>query len=163
MHGLFTRPYHIAAAAILYGVISTIDLCAHATFTELGSYALSATGVSDDGSVVVGLENNGAFRWTRATGAVSLGILPGYTGNAGFASVSRDGSVVAGTSYRDMYSSHAFRWTQSRGLIDLGVLPGGEWSAAFGISGDGTAVVGFAGGLIGNGYHAFRWTQSLTE
>jgi probable HAF family extracellular repeat protein len=119
-----------------------------------------ATGVSADGSVVVGqgLGASGfeAFRWTSGGGMSGLGDLPG----GGFFSlatgVSADGSVVVG--YGDGASGNeAFRWTSSGGMVGLGDLPGGFFgSGATGVSGDGSVVVGIGSGASGR--EAFVWT-----
>jgi hypothetical protein len=66
---------------------------------EGGGFGSSASGVSSDGSVVVGRANNStdseAYRWTAETGMVVLNWIPGgwYHEVTG---VSADGSAVAG-------------------------------------------------------------------
>jgi autotransporter-associated beta strand protein/probable HAF family extracellular repeat protein len=130
----------------------------------------SATGVSSDGSVVVGGWNGvypggSAFRWTAATGVVDLGTLgplgspgtpglvPGYFSYA--IGVSADGSVVVGSS-----DNQAFRWTANGGMVGLGFLGGGNYSYANGVSGNGAVVVG-ASALSGTtSLLAFRWTAT---
>jgi len=125
-----------------------------ATFTPLGTLAgddLSrATGVSADGSVVVGISidttyldpyNLGeAYRWTRDGGMVGLGKVPNYDDLSAAEGVSDDGSVVVG------YSAccngvlyQAFRWTSEGGMVGLGNLPD---SHAYDVSADGSVVVG---------------------
>jgi len=116
-----------------------------------------ATGVSADGSVVVGFSfsANGteAFRWTQGTGIVGLGDLSG----GGFFSiatgVSGDGSVVVGIGNAGNSSSgRAFIWNISQGMRslqevltnDYGLnLTGWTLSEATGISADGLSIVGF--------------------
>src|SRR5262249_15157185 len=66
-------------------------------FLSGGSDSL-ATGVSADGSVVVGTSNDAtfasfAFRWTQGSGMVNLGTTPGGAGAAA-SDVSADGQVV---------------------------------------------------------------------
>jgi probable HAF family extracellular repeat protein len=107
---------------------------------------VQANGVSDDGSVIVGFDDNGAFRWTTATGAVNLG--PG-----GAYDVSGDGAVVVGYG-----SGGAFRWTASTGMVSLGYLPGYTTSEAYGTNADGSVVVGGSGSSSGS--QAFEWTQA---
>jgi len=86
-----------------------------------------ASGVSADGSVVVGVAKNAneqerAFRWTYATGMEDLGTLGGdWSGAYG---VSADGSVVVGTacissSIIAASVPRAFRWTRAMGMEDL--------------------------------------------
>ena len=119
-----------------------------------------ASGVSADGSVVVGgaASDRGdqhAFRWTALGGMEDLGTFGGYW--SGASGVSADGSVVVGW-IRDASGYRAFRWTASGGMQDLGTL-GGVESEARGVSADGSVVVGWAGNASGF-YRAFRWTAS---
>jgi probable HAF family extracellular repeat protein len=123
-----------------------------------GVFYSGASGVSADGSVVVGensyLNGGGteAFRWTQATGMVRLG---GIFGVHRASAVSADGSVIVG--YDAVYKE-AFRWTQDTGKVGLGDLPGGSfYSNANGVSADGSVVVGVSDSANGN--EAFRWTQ----
>jgi len=119
---------------------------------DIESYA---TGVSVDGSVVIGASRfqdsetflQRPYRWTAATGMVSIGQLPG--GNWGSASgVSADGSVIVGDSAFSDYPAgdigwvEAFRWTEAEGVVGLGFLPGDTYSAAYATSADGSIVVG---------------------
>src|SRR5208337_4431920 len=88
----------------------------------------SPSGVSADGSVVVGLSsdtsgNSQAFRWTESVGMVGLGFLPGGVTSSARA-VSADGSVVVGLSSDASGNSQAFRWTESVGMVGLGFPPG---------------------------------------
>ncbi|GCL47825.1 PEP-CTERM sorting domain-containing protein [Microcystis aeruginosa] len=130
-------------------------------FLPGGSFS-TASGVSADGSVVVGESSsaNGreAFRWTQATGMVGLGDLPGGFFNSQPFGVSGDGSVVVGES-SSANGFEAFRWTQGTGMVGLGDFPGGGFgSIARGVSADGSVVVGY--GFSANGQEAFRWTQA---
>src|ERR1035441_7594918 len=126
------------------------------------SFYYNTTGVSGDGSVVVGTggiqpyEGGNlyyAFRWTASSGTVGVG-----GGNYSFASgVSADGSVVVGTSgYIWVIGSQAFRWTAGSGMVVLGYLPGGNSSSATAVSADGSVVVGTSSSVSGG--QAFRWT-----
>ncbi|HYD84810.1 MAG TPA: hypothetical protein VEA63_12180, partial [Opitutus sp.] len=115
-----------------------------------------ATGVSADGSVVVGREGGDgrAFRWTAATGTVLIGDA-----NSEANAVSADGSVVVGTS-----ESNAFRWTEAEGLETL-AIPDANSSEAYAISADRSTIVG---SFITNAdldafngiERAFAWTTS---
>jgi probable HAF family extracellular repeat protein len=122
-----------------------------------GGSESAATGVSADGSVVVGWAQDTAgkaraFRWTAAGGMEDLGTLGGD--ESGAAGVSADGSVVVGVAYNAAGDRRAFRWTEAGGMQDLGTLPGGGWSEAYGVSADGSVVVGISG------RRAFRWTAA---
>jgi autotransporter-associated beta strand protein len=132
--------------------------------TGLGSLpgtVSQATGVNGDGSILVGLLDSQAFRWTASGGITGLGFLPG--GNFSNAtSVSSDGSIVVGASGN--FRTQAFRWTASTGMVGLGFLPTDNFSGAGRISGDGSVVVGssenlpLAGPLTHS--EAFRWTAA---
>jgi probable HAF family extracellular repeat protein len=120
-----------------------------------------ASGVSADGSVVVGVAGNAAgrkcaFRWTAAGGMQDLGTLGGSGSEAN--AVSADGSVVVGWAENAARDRRAFRWTAARGIQDLGTL-GGDWSTARGVSADGSVVVGWAENAEGWS-RAFRWTAA---
>ncbi|QEG36818.1 PEP-CTERM sorting domain-containing protein [Bythopirellula goksoeyrii] len=108
----------------------------------------AATGVSGDGSVVVGQSNSGAggqaFRWTTEDGLVPLGDLPGGRFGSRATAVSLDGQVVVGhgTSLSTRYLDEAFRWTSADGMVGLGKLSGSTTSIANGVSEDGSIIVG---------------------
>ncbi|MDR2876248.1 MAG: hypothetical protein LBV44_10050 [Methylobacillus sp.] len=122
----------------------------------------AATGVSADGSVVVGFSNHvtyapeyiglRAFRWTPDGGMIDLGALGGADSKA--TAVSANGKVVVGWAYTQPLDVHAFRWVDGV-MADLGTL-GGKASYANAVSSDGSVVVGFSG--TGRTSHAFRWT-----
>jgi probable HAF family extracellular repeat protein len=127
----------------------------------LGGDQSAATGVSADGSVVVGWARNAAgrsraFRWTAAGGMQDLGTLGGDRSVA--YGVSADGSVVVGSAQNAAGQWRAFRWTPAGGMQDLGTLGGSE-SAAWGVSADGSVVVGWASNAAGQ-WRAFRWTPA---
>jgi probable HAF family extracellular repeat protein len=130
-----------------------------------GENTTEATGVSADGSIVVGWSQKTgsgdveAFRWTQSGGMVGLGDLAGGPFLSYGYDVSSDGSAVVGTSW-SASGFEAFRWTQSGGMVGLGDLPGGEFeSQAYGISSDGLVVVG-RGWSAGSPLEAFRWTET---
>jgi probable HAF family extracellular repeat protein len=148
--------------------VLTTASCAHAaaSFTVLEwlpinphNFYYNTTGVSDDGSVVVGISGfepyeggilYSAFRWTASSGMVSLGGLPwGYNDSL---TTSGDGSVVVGT----IASNQAFRWTAGSGWVSLGHLPGDAYSSVTGINADGSVIVGTS--YSASGKQAFRWT-----
>jgi probable HAF family extracellular repeat protein len=134
----------------------------------VGGYDSYATGISADGSVIVGTSGPQAFRWTAGSGMVGLGYLPGDGGSTALA-VSGNGLVVVGSSGFQQYvgapgNYQAFRWTAGSGMVGLGHLPGYTNSDALAVSGNGSVVVGRNGyqdldyvGAPGK-YQAFRWT-----
>src|SRR5262245_34961697 len=96
-----------------------------------GAVTRSATGVSDNGSIVVGASNAGedevglpaneAFRWTNSEGMVRLGHLPG-SGESVARGVSAVGSIVVGSGPSISGVEEAFRWTSGSGMVGLGDL-----------------------------------------
>ncbi len=110
------------------------------------SALVDALGVSADGSVVVGSWSDEqtspvAFRWTRATGRVSIG--------AGYAiAPSADGSVIVGF----ITGQGSFRWTIALG--ETLMTPSPPYRTARATNGDGSIIVGQS-----DSYHAFRWSE----
>jgi probable HAF family extracellular repeat protein len=137
----------------------------------LGGCCSTASGVSADGSVVVGWARNAAgqkraFRWQNGV-MQDLGTLDDSGGEA--RGVSADGAVVVGTAlyydpFLDDYYARAFRWTASGGMQILDILPGAIDTMASGVSADGAVVVGwvFYYDYSEDYYYqrAFRWTAS---
>jgi len=136
--------------------------------TSFGSYHSHATGVSSDGSVIVGLSTSSAsgptdfeaFRWTTG-GMVGLGDLPGADFDSRATGVSSDGSIVVG--FGDSTSSaglsEAIWWDTGSGPQGLGDFEGGSFnSQATGVSGDGTTITGT--GTTSAALEAFRWTEA---
>jgi len=134
-----------------------------------GGFGSGATGVSDDGTVVVGngspASGGGAFRWTAATGPVALNGLPGRNSAE---AVSADGATVVGWFQAvSLGRIEAFHWNTVTGALGLGDLIGDAYqSQSFGVSADGSVVVGTAtasGAQPGQGtrhLEAFRWTAA---
>jgi hypothetical protein len=125
--------------------------------------------VSSNGSVVVG--NDGSytsFRWTQATGLVSLG-RPQTGGGGGVPGVSADGTRVGyGIGSLDGTYRTQGRWTLGSGWQELmppappdGGTVDGSFGSAYDISGDGNTVVGlYWRPGQGNRAHASKWTQA---
>ena len=117
-----------------------------------GTFDSSASGVSADGTFVVGSSDSAqgreGFRWTLSTGIISLGA------STAASSVSGDGSVITGTFYPTGASpGQAFRWTEADGVAGLGYLPDSDVSSGSHVSADGTVIVG------SSDLEAFRWTE----
>ena len=111
-----------------------------------GESASVATGVSADGSVVVGEAVQVGSR--RSAGRRPAGWSAWATCPAGFWSdamvcrptaPSSSGGAVGDPAGNDV---EAFRWTAAGGMVGLGDLPGGDQSSAAGVSADGSTVVG---------------------
>lgn len=98
-------------------------------------------GISGDGTIVVGTvpvagSEPDAFRWTEATGMVSLGNTS-VAANA----ISRDGSTIVGVRNADGWYN-AFRWTAATGMVDVPGIPDSWYTEAYAVSSDGGVVVG---------------------
>jgi uncharacterized membrane protein len=132
---------------------------------EAGASALGGSEIGDvygsnrDASVVVGqLETTGhAFRWTEASGAVDLGVLPGgdASSRSSAIDVSSDGSVVVGSS-----DYEPFRWTSGTGMVKLGMpmgAPSGSIVSPRAVSSDGSII---AGNLSHASASIVRWTAT---
>src|SRR5439155_15083848 len=132
-----------------------------ATWTQAGGWhaldgALpdsNALGISADGSVLVGVTQNHAFRWTASSGIVDLGP-GGVTPKHSIArDLSADGSVVVGDG-GDSEQAHAFRWTQQTG--PQLIAPDEPLDTfAYATDADGSTIVGQIGEQ-----RAFVWDQS---
>lgn len=119
-------------------------------------------GVSDDGTVVAGLTDKYAFRWTQATGITSLGHLPSANqGGSRAWAISRDGSTIVGDADVGDPDGNAVavRWTASGGMQSLGALPDASYptSVAYAVSANGQ-VIGGKSFNENNWVEAFRWT-----
>lgn len=105
----------------------------------------TATAISLDGTAIVGAGHpflTGAVMWSADGSPTILGKLPGDS-SATATAVSRDGSVVVGTSTDGAGNSHAFRWTRQTGMVVLGnAIDGLLGSSAASVSGDGRIIVG---------------------
>ncbi|MHC4105054.1 MAG: PEP-CTERM sorting domain-containing protein [Planctomycetota bacterium] len=162
--GLNGKCLFVLLCVVFLSVIGISATAGTAKFQGLGDlpgglFGSSAAAVSADGTVVVGFGTVGpthsnrykqAFRWTKATGMVSLaGVLGTFAKD-----VSDDGLVVVGYVNTQM-GNKLFRWTSSEGLVELG-----GWGYCSAVSGDGTVVAGFTHSLdVANGYNeAFVWT-----
>jgi len=152
---------HRALAILILGFTATTAQAA--SFTPLGDLPggnvfSKASGISADGSVVVGEAgaNGGvkAFRWTSVDG---MQALEGLTGQAHAYAASADGSVIVGAVST---TGDAFRWTSATGMVSIGHLGGHLVAFANGVSADGSVVVGESSNLQSSGSRAFRWTSA---
>jgi MYXO-CTERM domain-containing protein len=153
--------------AILIGGAASTAFAA-ASLTPLGdlpggAFDSLAKDVSADGSVVVGVSNSEAFRWTASSGMVDLGVLGGSYNSHAFG-VSDDGSTVVGFATSPI-GFEAFRWTAASGMVGLGNFPGisGSGSSARAANSDGSVVVGTGAIIIEHAVRsqAFRWTAAF--
>lgn len=97
------------------------------------AYSL-ATGVSDDGQVVIGdtgtdtkqSVTSQAFRWTATQGMQGLGFIDARSKMrwSTAMALNHDASVVVGSSRNAQGRGEAFRWTAATGVQGLGMLRG---------------------------------------
>jgi uncharacterized membrane protein len=145
----------VSSAAVV--IAAGYALAAPPVFTPLGPVGIVATGMSADGTIVVGAGGGGVQRWTGGTWT----NIGGYSGST--PAISRDGSTLAataleaGTNYQT-----AGLWlggTSWQTLGGLGSVSGSSQSTAYGVSGDGSVVVGL-GWICPVAFEcgrAFRW------
>ncbi|MFQ3611999.1 MAG: hypothetical protein SNJ72_10960 [Fimbriimonadales bacterium] len=106
------------------------------TLGTLGGSVEVATGVSSNGTVIVGWTRSAswgdrAFRWTEDTGMQILDLSVLGSGDMQALAVSADGTTIVGS-----HGSNGFIWTAGDGARSLG------FGAAYAVSADGTVVVG---------------------
>jgi len=125
---------------------------------QLSQLKGQAYDVNEDGSIIVGSAKFNdileAFRWTEATGMVSLGLLPGDTGYSRAKAISANGQVIVGTSSNGSVDGlRAFIWDAQNGMRDLASLLQNQYNldlqgltltSANGVSADGSVIVGRA-------------------
>lgn len=125
-----------------------------------GGSMSTASGVSNDGRIVVGTSytgmSNEAFRWENGV-MTGLGFLPG-TSESGATGISGNGLVIIGSSGNPGYDIEAFRWENGI-MTGLGLLPGRSSSTATATNEDGSIVVGTA--FSGGNTEAFRWENGI--
>jgi uncharacterized membrane protein len=116
----------------------------------------TVTGISGDGTVVVGYQNDDGVD-------VPFRLEDGMLDHLGFDTsgsmndandVSSDGLTVVGSRSEGL-DIRAFRWTEATGVMDLGEPAAEEQSVAFATNGDGSVVVGLIG--VPPNYAGFRW------
>ncbi len=131
-----------------------------------GAYSINNGGPFGVDLAVAGFAENAAgiqraFRWTKASGMLDLGSLPGSQRSFAFG-ISGDGKVVVGFSGTIYLDSKAFRWdVASSSMVDLGSL--GGTSVAYATNYDGSVVVGYSFRTLSNlsvRETAFRWTAA---
>ncbi|MBW2390036.1 MAG: hypothetical protein JRG89_16625 [Deltaproteobacteria bacterium] len=151
-----------------------IELIAHggsawgASFEGLGMLPggdfSRAWAMSDDGRVVVGAANSlaggEAFRWTAATGMVSIGDLAGGAVNSSAYDVTPNGRVIVGSG-ETASGFLGFRWEDGV-MVALSELPGGAVnSGAWSVSADGAFIGGKS--TSGAGIELVRWVGTTIE
>jgi probable HAF family extracellular repeat protein len=152
--------------AVVTAAAVVVPLAAQGTFTAIGMPDSRATGISGDGSIIVGSYafGGGAWRWSASEGYQDLGGAAPYITEA---RISRDGKTIV---YADTDSQgfiSAAIWQGGRNWRTLGGVPEGapagngdkELSTAYGVSSDGSVIVGLAWLKTGRST-AFRWDNN---
>lgn len=120
-----------------------------------GGFNIKTSGVSGNGSVIVGNDSTTgrAWRWTQQTGAVF--ISPPSSSLTQALDVSRDGNTVVGSN-----GANPFIYQVGGSMQVLAPMSGFNTSEFMAISGDGSTFAGLASyGQAGIGT-AFRWTSA---
>jgi len=123
----------------------------------LGGGGSLATGVSADGSVVVGVTENAAGKWPAFGSVVVSEAWNAAWQMPAFGSLEE--VIVEAWKAAWKWKWRAFRWTAAGGMQNLGTLPGSDESEARGVSADGSVVVGVAENAEWQ-QRAFRWTAA---
>lgn len=130
---------------------------------SLGGGTANAAGLNNAGQLTghsataAGFEH--AFVWTRASGFVDLGTLPGASNSAG-AAINNRGVVVGNSEGVPATPPRAFRWSAADGIEDLGAFTSGfaSFSSATALN-DGGVITGNSDTAALN-LDAFVWTRS---
>jgi probable HAF family extracellular repeat protein len=146
------RDFHVRRAllaVVLCGLCAAQAQAGSYTFSGLGflgnATASSASGVSADGSAVVGSSGSNAFFWTSGAGMTSIPFLPqgslGFSDNANGTAISPDGATVVGTNQYSSGPTEAFGWRAFGGTLGIGYLPTASYSTAAAVTGSGSTMV----------------------
>jgi uncharacterized membrane protein len=137
-----TNVYAVIAAAL---AVTACPVWAQGTFTPLGTKDSYVSGMSADGSIVVGIFGNEgpAWRWTAQTGVVDIGSV------SQLVKISRDGRTVVGTAKDDKGVANAAIWQTGKQWVTLpppanGRVQDGGITSGWGVSADGSVIVGLA-------------------
>ena len=146
--------------AVLAGILLTASANARADHSLLPIEGLSASGISRDGTVVVGMDTatSEPGRWTVVGGVQRLSAaLPGSVYGTALAP-SADGGVIVGSLHETNGGWwQAFRWTETGGLELLATPPYGlgvtAYYSANDVTGSGNTSVGsYGASSIINGF-----------
>ena len=134
-------------------------------FVQPADASIYADAASSDLSVVVGAYEDATlpqgyqlgFRFTAATGLVTLAVPEGSVAGCGTFASSDDGAVMAGACYDAAGVLRASRWkVQPSGEIAVDLRDTSSLTTyAYGISGDGNVVVGYS--FDGTNQHQIRF------
>ncbi len=120
-------------------------------------------GISDGGSIVVGVNENHAFRWTAVGGLIDIGPTGRVPTHSIARDVSADGAVVVGDGGNGE-DAHAFRWTAAGGIKFLEPFDLTQTTFAYATNADGSIIVGemaFSSPFIWDEQNGMRNLQTL--
>jgi len=151
--GWSERAHPLRPAAVVWNSVAGTVVLPPLSYP--GSFS-AANAVSADGSFVVGISNDRAFRWSSAAGIEDLALLPGTSQSHALA-VNADGSVVVGTSGNQGAGYHGCIWTSGM------VMSLGAGYQPFAVSDAGDVVVGEgpAGGFVWTSQSGVRGIDSV--
>lgn len=156
-----SSPKHLSFTVCLFTFASLFaDTASAQSITATGTPPAGhfiPSGVSADGTVLIGNSGDIAYRWSPALGFDQLIPPAGVTSVLPY-SITANGSVIGGTTYGTA-GFRAFRWTIDSGFQILPILPGGTFMFGYAMSGDGSTIVGQANDGTSM-YKATRWTSS---
>ena len=134
---------------------------------DLGSSGFSSrgTGISGDGSTVVGFDEHPSFGHRRAAiwvDGVGPQLIAGEEAYGECYDATYDGFAVCGVSELNATFTSAFYWDQEIGYLNIGTLPGDEntGSMAMDIS-DNLTVVGYSSSIHHGAPRAFIWNVEI--
>jgi uncharacterized membrane protein len=157
----------VAAARFNSAPAGALQVPLAATWTQGGGFdALDGAlpdsngfGISADGSVVVGVNENHAFRWSEADGPLDIGPVGDVPVHSIARDVSNDGSIVVG----DTETANAFRWSTTFGLQFI-APDDSQDTFAYATDADGSVIVGqigFQRAYVWDETHGLRDLQNL--
>ena len=160
-----TTLFSVAALACAAGSAS-------AQFWTIDPQFALSEGISNNGIVSgSGVDAGGSyFMWSQSGGLVNIGGVSAGNGVGGQATVSNDGSYIAGTRYNAAMGYHemaryniaAGTWEGFGGIPGIGMQVDAEISSGWNISGDGNSVVGLGWTSQGTlDTHAMQWTMGV--
>ncbi len=158
----------VHGAALLCAALSSSSVWGGGSFVGFAS-GVTPTGVSSNGSVVVGYDGIGYFFYTASDGYVQVGGAPPGNNVGGTGTASDDGLRFSGTLLNPATNLHEMGvYDRSAGQWilcgSLGASSGNSTSSGWGLSKDGLVGVGL-GWISAGTAHAIVWrsTQGVTS
>jgi uncharacterized membrane protein len=148
-------------------VAAALAACISAASLAGGTYigftpGVTPSGVSADGSVVVGYDGIGYFHYTASEGYIQVGGAPPGDGVGGSGTASDDGMRFSGSVLNpatNLYEMGIYDRSQGQWILcgGLGASSGSSTSSGWGLSGNGLVGVGL-GWINAGSAHAIVWT-----